>query len=90
MTVLDNRVMTITGLWNRNRNQNHNFSKVGIGTGTVKNSYGSTTLDTNKVKLGQILYICIRIFCERTYKNSYTLHQISALYYLYSVLLLTG
>jgi hypothetical protein len=28
----------------RNRNRNHNFSKVGTGTGTVKNSYGSTTL----------------------------------------------
>ena len=28
----------------RNQNQNHNFSKV--GTGTVKNSYGSTTLLT--------------------------------------------
>ncbi len=28
----------------RNRTPNHNFSKVGTGTGTVKNSYGSTTL----------------------------------------------
>ncbi len=28
----------------KSRNRNHNFSKVGIGTGTVKNSYGSTTL----------------------------------------------
>ncbi len=26
-------------------NWNHNFSKVGTGTGTVKNSYGSTTLE---------------------------------------------
>jgi hypothetical protein len=40
--------------WNRNRNhnffksgnrnRNHYFSKVGTGAGTVKNSYGSTTL----------------------------------------------
>ncbi len=28
----------------KSRNRNHNFSKVGTGTGTVKNSYGSTTL----------------------------------------------
>jgi hypothetical protein len=29
-----------------NWNRNHNVSKVGTGTGTVKNSYGSTTLIT--------------------------------------------
>jgi hypothetical protein len=32
----------------RNRNRNHNFSKV--GTGTVKNSYGSTTLNISEQK----------------------------------------
>ncbi len=33
----------------RNRNRNHNFSKVGTRTGTVKNSYGSTTLKAQTI-----------------------------------------
>ncbi len=36
-------------IWSWNRNQNHNFSKV--GTGTVKNSYGSTTLENKPVSV---------------------------------------
>jgi hypothetical protein len=43
---------------NRNRfksqNRNHNFSKVGTGIGTVKNSYGSTTL------LGRDIFLLAR------------------------------
>jgi hypothetical protein len=33
----------------KSRNRNRNFSKVGIVTGTVKNSYGSTTLHITSV-----------------------------------------
>jgi hypothetical protein len=38
-------------IWSWNRNRNHNFSTVGTGTGTVKNSYGSTTLENKPVSV---------------------------------------
>jgi hypothetical protein len=48
----------------KSRKRNHNFSKVGTGTGTIKNSYGSTTLKstaTRKVHRIRLRYIISKL-----------------------------
>jgi hypothetical protein len=51
----------------RNRNRNHNFSKV--GTGTVKNSYGSTTLlgRTSKLQISCPQRVKIQLFIVHSF-----------------------
>ena len=60
--VLWNRNWNHNFFKSRNRNRNHNFSNV--GTGTVKNSYGSTTLPATLKRRGSWVYLCIYVCCR--------------------------
>jgi hypothetical protein len=47
----------------KSRNRNHNFSKVRTGTGTVKNSYGSTTLHSSRACAAFVRF-CLPELCS--------------------------